>query len=621
MAKLRELLIDVRTNTAKFEQGIDRVEGRLKSITSAAKSSAAALVGAFAVGGIASSVKQAIDHADAIAKDARNVGLLSDEFQKLSFAASRSGVQQSIFNSSMTAFVKRVGEAKQGLGPLAGFLKKYDDQLLKNIQASNSQTEALDLVFAAINKAKSETEKAAIANAAFSRSGLRMKLMAADYKALTKQAEELGLVLSNDLTASAEAASDELENLSTKTKKEFTETALALAPLTSKINTMIAGIGKSVGNLYNSVSAGDEFSQIEVLQQKIGELHTEVISKSEKLKTITDESVAGVIGAEVDRAKAEIGRLQEIIAKKQGKDNGSVLGLDGADQSVNAVSASVEKLNSLVGGKSVDEWKKLKNAVEDVRKEFEGLTEVDAGPLNKYQQTSSEVSAFNKFGSANQAFRSGRFEDALKAAREAKDLLEQIQRSGGEYSSDLAQNVANIAIKAAEKQQSLADAAISFDEKATVENADELLKKISEQVSSTPVPVNWNMELIDGIPTFTEASASAEELSSKLGQIGSSLEQVNGTTIDIKFSDPKLQAEKFRETAKKAADGLEVVAKGKIGFDSEQAKNDAKKVIDEITAQAQNNPVTIPVKLAQQGVDAGIGGESLEDHVLKAGGL
>ena len=156
---------------------------------------------------------------------ARTLGLTAEQFQEYTFAASQAGVQQNIFTSSMTAFVKRVGEASANMGPLVSGLKNLNPALLEAVKNAKSQDEAFRLIADAIANATSSTEAAAIANAAFSRSGVVMvEVLRKGSEGLDEQAQkarELGLVIENDLLAKAELYDDKLDQITRKLQAGF----------------------------------------------------------------------------------------------------------------------------------------------------------------------------------------------------------------------------------------------------------------------------------------------------------------------------------------------------------------------------------------------------------------
>lgn len=150
------------------------MDRRFKQSGKMIKNFAKGFAAAFSVRALVQFGKSAIDAADRIDKVSQVVGLSVKSFQELSVAAELSGVNVGLFESSMTAFVKRIGEANNGMGPLVSGLKNMDAALLSSLTNAKNQEEAFGILADAIKNAETATEAAAIANAAFGRSGIAM---------------------------------------------------------------------------------------------------------------------------------------------------------------------------------------------------------------------------------------------------------------------------------------------------------------------------------------------------------------------------------------------------------------------------------------------------------------
>lgn len=208
----------------------------------------AALFGTVAAAAMAAVVKSSISFADNIGKTSDAIGLGVEEFQEYEFAAKRAGIETGQFSSNMTAFVKRVGEAKAGLGPLVSGLKNLNPVLLENLKNSTNQGEAFRFVAQAIQKSDSATERAAIANAAFSRSGIQMILMLRDgakgLDDMSQTARDLGAVLDEELVRNAELAADKMGDLQRvlqiRVATVVTENADSIIALAESVITFMA---------------------------------------------------------------------------------------------------------------------------------------------------------------------------------------------------------------------------------------------------------------------------------------------------------------------------------------------------------------------------------------------
>lgn len=162
-----------------------------------------------AVFGLASSTAAA---GDEFAKQSRALGFNVEAYQELQFAAERSGVSIGTFNSSMTAFSKRLGEAAQGTGAAKDALEQLG--LSAQDLVDMEPDVALGLIADRMQDIESPAERAAIAADLFSRAGVRMTNMLGEgsegINALREEARRLGLVLSEDTTAASETYQDSL---------------------------------------------------------------------------------------------------------------------------------------------------------------------------------------------------------------------------------------------------------------------------------------------------------------------------------------------------------------------------------------------------------------------------
>tara|TARA_R110002153_G_C13332612_1_gene498608 strand:- start:26806 stop:28317 length:1512 start_codon:yes stop_codon:yes gene_type:complete len=131
----------------------------------------AVLIGVTAV---AIALNKTADAADRLAKQSRRLQFPIEELQEWKFVAEQSGVSNELLDKSLGAFTKRLGEAKGGVGPLVSGLKKINPELLKQLQSTDDVSKAFSMYINAMRKADTATEKAALANAAFSRSGLEL---------------------------------------------------------------------------------------------------------------------------------------------------------------------------------------------------------------------------------------------------------------------------------------------------------------------------------------------------------------------------------------------------------------------------------------------------------------
>lgn len=186
--------------------GIAKVAGWARNLGIAA-------VGAGA--GLLAFTERTADSADSLAEFTRLVGIGVEEFQELQWAAKRAGIDGEVFSAAMKSLAKNVGDAKAGTGRLAGLLKKVSPVTLKQIQATQSTGEALEVVLAAMRKLPDASKRNALASKAFGNSmlGLLATLSPDEIKAFREEAASLGIVMSTKTATAAESLMDNVDAL------------------------------------------------------------------------------------------------------------------------------------------------------------------------------------------------------------------------------------------------------------------------------------------------------------------------------------------------------------------------------------------------------------------------
>lgn len=199
----------------KVNRVLKKTVGMLKRATVAGlKFGAGALV--VGLGAVTAALNRTADAADRLAKQSRRLQFPIEELQEWKFVAEQSGISTELLDNSLGAFSKRLGEAKAGQGPLTTGLKKLNPELLAQLNRTESVAAAFAIYIDAIRNAKTATEKAALANAAFSRSGLALVNIADNssdaIKALRLEQRENGNITLQQAEA-AEAYNDAVNSL------------------------------------------------------------------------------------------------------------------------------------------------------------------------------------------------------------------------------------------------------------------------------------------------------------------------------------------------------------------------------------------------------------------------
>lgn len=305
MADLAKLVVRLEAETKRLHTDLNKATKTIKGFERRTVSSTKRIKSAFAdmakgiaaglsVQRLASFTANTIKTTDALLKTSRVLGLTTDQYQEFQLVADRSGIAQSQFNSNLTAFVKRVGEAKNGIGPLVSGLKNSHQELLNNIKAAGSQEEALMLVLKAIENTTDAAEKAAIANAAFSRAGVAMVNMANGAKQARKEMSDLGLVIENLDNQNLEKMNDDWNNLLTSIGNRYKKFVLGIYKLfdsgldkVAEINISLVKAQEELNRLTDGTVRRSSFAN----KKRIEELKNEIKVLRERRKFYTQPDV------------------------------------------------------------------------------------------------------------------------------------------------------------------------------------------------------------------------------------------------------------------------------------------------------------------------------------------
>lgn len=314
-AKLRATI----TATDKTGAATSSAQRRMTRLASAV--SAIRFAGAAA--GVASFVAamrgatSALEAFDAIGKQASTAGISTDLFQGLKQGASDASVDLGVLDSALIAFVKRVGEARGGAGPLVSGLKNLDAELLRNIQSSRNQEQALKLVADAIQNETDAARRASIANAAFSRSGVVLERVfrngADGIDETVRKAKALGVVIDRELIAGAEDIATKYGTASRVLTIQFQKTLITLTPFMLRAAQTAERLARAIG--------GSLDGPVEAMGKRVAALKTEIVGLE---KEVADNSRTGVWARfwnETDQdpvnrlreARAELRKLQAAI--------------------------------------------------------------------------------------------------------------------------------------------------------------------------------------------------------------------------------------------------------------------------------------------------------------------
>lgn len=223
MAKVGELFIALSANTTALTKDLKRstriTQKSAKDMERAFKIVGAALIalGSAAAIGLGVLIKKSIDTADQMNKMAQSVGLSTESLSGLAFAAELSDVNLEELGARLTNLNRRAKEAERGV---ISYRLSFDALgiELTDAQGKLRGTEDLLLDIAdSFSKMEDGTRKSAIATDIFSNAGVKLipflNQGREGIKALTDEAERMGLVIDTKTAIAAEEFNDNLTRL------------------------------------------------------------------------------------------------------------------------------------------------------------------------------------------------------------------------------------------------------------------------------------------------------------------------------------------------------------------------------------------------------------------------
>lgn len=273
-----ELSANAGKMAAEFKSGADMVDRQSRrmagsislvdrafgGLNSSVKSFAGGAVAAFGFQQVMARAKSAASELDKIAKTARSSGLDAGFYQELKFAAESASIGQDKLSQALLRFNRSVGESNAGYGELAEKLRRLNPELLKQFQAAGNNEQRLRILADAVRQVAGDTNKAALASAAFGESGVEFVRIlgrgAAGLDEFAARARKLGAVLSDETLAQAEQVADQIGTLSLAIDRQIDALFLNLTPAITTALEELNQFVREANEIVSRVKAGDWWS-------------------------------------------------------------------------------------------------------------------------------------------------------------------------------------------------------------------------------------------------------------------------------------------------------------------------------------------------------------------------
>lgn len=251
MANLGSLKVYLTADTKKFNSGLSRAQIGMRKFSKSARGITTAIAGIAGVSGAAfAALNSMASIGDEIGKGAKKIGVSAEEFQKLGFAARRSGSDVGAVNTAFKRMASTIFDASNGLAESKRAINAVG--LSVDDLKGKRPEEQFRLIASSLNRVEDASTKAALAQDFFGRSGTELLPMLKDYNALAEEASEHGIITDEQVKA-AEKFKDTMENIGMAIKS-----ALINSGALQYINDLVEGMKALSEYGYWKTLFGDE---------------------------------------------------------------------------------------------------------------------------------------------------------------------------------------------------------------------------------------------------------------------------------------------------------------------------------------------------------------------------
>ena len=246
---------------SKSVSAVGRAAGRMAS---AIRFAAVSLV----MGAAGKAVAAFGDKADDIADVSKRIGLSAEALQELQYAAAAADLSAEDLTSVLQKMNNNLGQLRAGTGTLYSNLVKTNPALARQLRTVEDSDEAFTLLMDSIAKETNVQKRAALAQAAFGKSGQAVIDMASDLAAKRKEAQAQGAIISNEDVAAGAALHANLIKVKAAftgiTNTVFGRIAASIGPVIEKLNGWILAnkeiIGQKIDTVFRVI--GDIFAKL-----------------------------------------------------------------------------------------------------------------------------------------------------------------------------------------------------------------------------------------------------------------------------------------------------------------------------------------------------------------------
>ncbi len=255
-------MVILRGGIGQVTEGLEGLAGRAGGIGTAMASlgagglAAGAAVGALVlgVGAVVAKTREAVETFDKIGESAEKIGVTTDAFQELQYAAMLSGVGAEGMEKALEQLNRRAGETAAGVGEAKDTFKRLGVSVLDESGKIKTADALLVELAEKFEGIKSPAERAAAAGKLFGEElGTKMAAMlakgTAEMEKLRQEARDLGVVVDEHILKSAAGAADKLDAMAKAIDINLKTAVIDLAPELARMAELIARSVRAVSDL------------------------------------------------------------------------------------------------------------------------------------------------------------------------------------------------------------------------------------------------------------------------------------------------------------------------------------------------------------------------------------
>ena len=327
MATLGELVVTMSANTAQFTGAMDKAayqsQKRMGEMLKSAHAVGVAIGGALVSGATAFSLamKGVIDQVDALGESAQKLGLTTEALSGLEYVAALSGVTVETLHGAVNKLNRSIADGNPAFDAMGISLKSANGELKAADQVLREVAEKFSTY-------KDGAEKSALAMEFLGKSGADMVPMLNQgekgFKALTEEAQRMGLIIGTDVTEGAGRLNDVLDRVVKTQQGMLTQLLAGMLPtlerasaefeLLAKNTDLVSGPAKAATILFQTLAVvgSDVAFVFKMTGQEIGGIAAQLASFA-RLDFKGAFAIGDAMKEDAAKARAELDAFQARI--------------------------------------------------------------------------------------------------------------------------------------------------------------------------------------------------------------------------------------------------------------------------------------------------------------------